>query len=76
MKQNITLSLDKELLHKARILAATRETSVSRLLADELRRIVHEAESYERVMEEALNEIQAGFHFGGRPASRDQVHER
>ena len=40
MKQNITLSLEKDLLRKARILAAKKSTSISRLIADELATIV------------------------------------
>jgi len=36
MKQNITISLDKDLIRKVRVLAAQRETSMSRMLADEL----------------------------------------
>jgi hypothetical protein len=35
MKQNITLAVDKDLLKKARVLAAKRETSVSRLLSEQ-----------------------------------------
>jgi len=40
MKQNITLSLDKEVIRKSKILAAKKETSISKLLADSLARIV------------------------------------
>jgi len=37
MKHNITLSLDRELITKAKIIAAQRNSSVSRLLAEELK---------------------------------------
>ena len=40
MKQNITLSIDKELIRKAKILAAHRQTSVSGMLSAELRDII------------------------------------
>lgn len=76
MKQNITLSLDKELLAKLKVLAARRATSVSRLLADELTDIVEQSEKYEQCRRNALYAIDTGFHFGGQPASRDTLHER
>ncbi len=40
MKQHITLSIDNELLKRGRALAAQRGTSVSAMLAGELRNIV------------------------------------
>jgi hypothetical protein len=40
MKQNITLSLDKELIQKAKIMAANLQTSVSGFLSDELRKAI------------------------------------
>jgi hypothetical protein len=36
MKQNITLSLDKELIKKARVLAAQKQVSISRMLGQKL----------------------------------------
>jgi hypothetical protein len=42
MKQNITLSIDKELIKNARVLAAQRQTSVSRMLSERV------AEAYRR----------------------------
>ena len=36
MKQNIALSLDKELIRKAKVMAAHRQTSISGMLSDEL----------------------------------------
>ncbi|MCO6439707.1 MAG: ribbon-helix-helix protein, CopG family [Nitrococcus mobilis] len=73
MKQNITLSLDKELLKKLRVIAARRSTSVSQLLADELVDLVEKSEQSKR---HALAMLDAGFHFGGRRVSRDDLHER
>ena len=39
MKQNITLSLDKDLIKKGKIIAAKKETSLNRLLSDFLKQI-------------------------------------
>lgn len=76
MKQNITLSLDKRLIQQAKILAAKRSTSVSGLLSDELIRIIHKSESYERAKRAALSDLENGFALGGKPVGREELHER
>lgn len=76
MKQNITISLERELIRRARVLAAQRDTSVSRLLADELTRVVEQAGRRESAKRQALADLDRGFRLGGRPASREELHER
>jgi hypothetical protein len=76
MKQNITLSLDPELLRGARVLAAQRGTSVSKLLAAELERLVRDEQAYHRAREQALNHLDQGLHLGGGRPERDSLHER
>jgi len=77
MKQNLTISLDRELIRRARIIAASRGTSVSKLVALELSRTVEEAEAYERAKRQALAVLDKGFHMGGQPlVSREELHER
>ncbi len=77
MKQNITLSLDKDLIRKSKIIAAQRETSVSKLLSEELKRLIQHAEQYEFAKRRAYANLKAGFHFGGKiTASREELHER
>jgi hypothetical protein len=77
MKQNLTVSLDKQTVRKARILAAKRGTSISGLVADQLEILVGEEEAYERAEREALALLDQGFHLGGViRASRDELHER
>ncbi len=77
MKQNITISLDRELIRKARVVAARRNTSVSKLLASELTRTVEEADAYERAHRRALTLLNEGFRTGGQPLPpRDELHER
>ena len=46
-RQNVTLSLPKETLRKAKILAAERQTSLSALLTETLEAIVAKADMYE-----------------------------
>jgi len=77
MKQNITLSLNKDLIRKSKIIAAQRETSVSKMLSDELEGLVQRTEQYEIAKRKALANLKRGFHFGGRvTASRESLHER
>ncbi|MHB8742015.1 MAG: DUF6364 family protein [Sulfuricaulis sp.] len=77
MKKNITLRLDRDLLRKVKIIAASRETSVSRLLSDKLEEIIYQGEQYERARRAAFADLDEGFHFGGkRISSRDVLYER
>jgi len=77
MKQNVTVSLEKQTLRKAKILAAKRGTSISGLLAHQIEALVGEEEAYERAERQALALLEQGFHLGGViRASRDELHER
>ena len=76
MKQNITLSLEKDIIYKARIIAAKRATSVSQMLSDELRRIVDADVQYEQACRQALADLDKGLRLGGVPATREALHAR
>lgn len=76
-KSNITLSVDGDLLQEAKILAARKGTSVSRLVADELERLVREDRAYGIAQRRAIRRLEEGFDLGWKPpASRDELHER
>jgi hypothetical protein len=76
-KQNVTISIARETLRKAKILAARRETSISGLLAKQIEILVGEEEAYERAERQASALLDKGFHLGGViRSSRDQWHER
>ena len=76
-KQNVTVSLSRETLRKARILAARRETSISGLLANQIEILVGEEEAYERSERQAIALFNQGFHLGGViRATREEWHER
>jgi hypothetical protein len=47
MKRNITLSLDVDLIRKAKSISGKRMTSVSQLLSNEVARVIEEDERYE-----------------------------
>ena len=76
-KQNLTVSLERETIQKAKILAARRNTSVTRLLADYVEEMVAEDERYEAARKAALDYLKKGFPMGGQiAADREDWHER
>ena len=77
MKQNITLSLDTNVLKQAKQLAAKKHQSISRFLADELASRVEADRKYEMHMRQALALMEKGFDLGGGPyLTREQAHAR
>jgi predicted transcriptional regulator len=78
MQQNLTVRLDDHTIHKARILAAKRSTSISRLVADEIARLVREDDAYEQARVAALAELESprDLGSGGRSPERDGVYDR
>ena len=77
MKQNITISLEKDLIKKGKIIASKKEISLNRLLRDFLKRVVEEEELYELSKKKALNILNKGLHLGGKiTCSREKLHER
>ena len=76
-KRNITVSLSRQVLRKAKILAARRETSISGLIALQIESMIGEDEAYERAQRQATALLERGFGLGGViRASRDELHER
>ena len=77
MKQNITLAVDKQLLRRARAFAAQRGTSISAMLASELREIVERESAYEQAKAKALAQLASPFRLGGaKITDREVLHER
>jgi hypothetical protein len=76
-KQNVTISLSRQALKKARILAARRETSISGLLAQQIEVLVEDEDAYVLAERQATALLDKGFHLGGAmKASREDLHER
>jgi hypothetical protein len=65
MKQNITLSVDKDLIKRGRAIAAQKGTSVSKMLSEQLRHLVEDKEKYETAKRSALQTLKEGYHLGG-----------
>lgn len=77
MKANITLKLDKELLRKARVLAAEEGTSISALVAAQLDQVVHRHRVYDRARRSALARLKTGYELNWiPPRTRDELYER
>ena len=77
MKRNLTVQLDEETVAKAKVLAARRSTSVSKLVAHEIQRLVGEDDAYGRARTAALAHLNRGFRLGGGALPRrDALHDR
>lgn len=76
-QQNLTVRLPQETIRQAKVLAAQRGTSVSKLLTSYIERMVKDEEAFEAARRRALAFLEQGFHLGGTiPATRDEWHER
>ena len=75
-KRNLTLQLDEDVIHKARVLAARRGTSISGLVARELEELVAEDARYDAAMRRAIELMNRSGPRGGRTWRRDELHDR
>lgn len=77
MKGNLTLRLEKNVIRKAKLLAAARGVSVSELLARYVEGELRSDAEYQKAMRKALALMKRGFHLGGKITwTREELHER
>jgi len=77
MKQNITVSIEKELIKKGKILAAQRDSSISGMLGEMLKNIVNIDDHHEAAKRHALQVLEEGLHLGGGISwTREELYER
>ena len=77
MKSNITLKVDSDLVREAKVLAARRGTSVSRLLAEHLEELIRRDKAYEASKRRTLQRLERGLDLKWMPAEdRNELHER
>lgn len=75
-KRNLTLQLDEEIVHRAKILAARRGTSVSALVARQLEELVEAEDRYEEAWRRARKAMGDAGARGGRRWRREDLYER
>jgi hypothetical protein len=76
-KQNITVAIEPSLLKKARAIAAHRGSSVSAMLADELRDLVGDDRAYKAARQNAKAMLKDGFALqGAQMRDRSATHDR
>jgi hypothetical protein len=76
MKTNITIRIDSELAHSAKILAVKRGSSLSKLVAGELLNLVSRDTTYKKVSSRAKKDIREAPQLSYMPISRDSLHDR
>jgi predicted transcriptional regulator len=76
MLKNITLKIDDQLLTRVRHLAVDENKSVSAWVSELIERALNEADEYEQARREAIDTLDQGFHLGGRPLRREELHDR
>lgn len=77
MKTNVTLRVDSDLAREAKVLAAQRGTSLSRLLSEQLEEIVRRDRQYVAAMRRALTRLDSGFDLDWTPPKdRGELYDR
>jgi hypothetical protein len=78
-KQNVTLSLPKALLKKAKVMAAQKDKSLSELFVQAIEKMARKDKRYNTARERQLCLLKTGLNLGtkGRlAASRKEIHAR
>lgn len=78
-KQNITLSIRKDILQKVKIMAAKQDTSISALMTDVLEGVVAQDEGYRAASQNYRRLLEKEFDLGTKGSigwSRDDLHDR
>ena len=77
--KNVTLTLPEPLLRRFRVLAASRNTSMTSLMTEAVKKMVDEDGEYERARKSFMDGIRNAPDRGLRgkiPWTRDELHER
>jgi predicted transcriptional regulator len=75
-RSTLTLSLSPDTITKAKILAAQRKTSLSRLFADCIEDLERRDCVYQSARRRALTHLKRGFDLGAQPTTREELHAR
>lgn len=74
VKRNLTVQLDDEVIRRAKVLAASRGTSVSGLVAQQIIELTAADERYQRARDSALRMMDEARDRGGRRWTRDELY--
>ena len=74
--RNVTITLDEETARWARVEAAHRDMSVSRLIGQLLREQMHAQATYEEAMRRYLARVPTVLKGTGRYPAREELHDR
>ncbi len=78
-RQNITLSLPRALLKKAKVVAAQKEKSLTELMREALEERVNQDSRYQKARQRHTRVLKAGFDLGTKGrygVNRDDLHAR
>lgn len=74
---NLTIRVHADLARDARVVAARRGTSLSRLVAEQLEALVRGEHTYAAAKRRTLARLRRGYDMGGgSPLNRDEAHDR
>jgi hypothetical protein len=77
MKQNITVQLEKTVIKDAKVIAARQSTSLSKLVAGEIRKIASQDSTYDNDKKQAIKRLQNGYSLGGsKLPKREELYTR
>lgn len=73
----ITIKVDSSVARDARVIAARRGTSLSRMVAEQLTELVREDQLYASARSNALRALKSGYELQWKmPGSREDLHDR
>jgi hypothetical protein len=78
-RQNVTLSLPRDLIKKAKVMAAIQDKSLSELMRESLENRVREATGYKKAMARQVKRLSQGLDLGTKgkiSITREALHER
>ena len=77
MKRNVTLSLDEDLLHRARTVCQKKRTTLTQVIRDRLEDLVRQNEEYQSAMERIITRMkERPIGVGKKTWTREELHER
>jgi len=76
MTKNVTLRMDEELLAELRHRAVDAHMSLSAWITKTMEMLVPHPREVGDIRDRAISRMEHGFHLGGAPVSRDELHAR